>query len=134
MSERCSRNIADTVHACSYAFVPSVGLFTCLIYAHVHDMWTTRGATPTHASMSIRAIYAPVWTALLCARVPYYTGVLEDSHLSGSEELFEAVGEMIMDSVPGCTEEDTLEFCTRLFRIITGFVSYYVTSHPALHT
>ena len=69
--------------------------------------------------------------------LPKHPGVLEDTHLSGPEELCEAVGEMIRDSVPGCTEGDTLELCTRLFRIITGFVSYiytvytYVTDHPS---
>lgn len=60
--------------------------------------------------------------------VPERPGVLEDAHLSGPEELFEAVGELIMDSVPECTEGDTLELCTRLFRIITGFVS--IAIHP----
>ena len=59
---------------------------------------------------------------MLCLS-PNIQGVLEDTHLSGPEELCEAVGEMIRDSVPGCTEGDTLELCTRLFRIITGFVS-----------
>ena len=92
----------------------------------------TCGAIQTHESMNIHAIPLSI---LLC-HVPAprtRAGVLEDGHLSGSEELFEAVGELIMDSVPGCTEEETVELCSRLFRIITGFVSYATSFQYIIH-
>ena len=54
-------------------------------------------------------------------------GVLEDvDMINNAKDIFDVIGDLIVDSVPGCKEEDVMSICSDLFDILKGLVTCYV--------
>ena len=54
-------------------------------------------------------------------------GVLEDvDMIHNAQDIFDVIGDLIVDSVPECKEEDIMSVCSDLFDILKGLVTCYV--------
>jgi hypothetical protein len=53
--------------------------------------------------------------------IVYIEGVLEDVEtLHSSKDVFDVVGDFILDGVPGCEEEEAMSVCSKLYGILKG--------------